>query len=409
MFKVNFHNKNMKKQQSKTSVLIQKIKVVPLLAIAVLLVVSFSVTPRIIGGIAGADAFDEQIKQLQNENANKLNNVQALQNEAASFEDAISRLQTQINAVQAEINVNLAKQAELQAKIEENQRELERQRSVLGTNIRVMYVEGQITTIEMLATSKNLSEFVDKEEYRTAVKNKIQDTLKRINDLQNQMKEQKLQVEKLLADQKAQQAQLAAAKAEQNRLLTFNVSQQNEFNAQVKGNQNKISELRRQQAVENSRLSGGKVIGGKACDSGNGDTYPAVATNAYGGKWGCSFPIDNNIDNWGMYNRQCVSYTAWKVHQSGRHVPYWGGHGNANQWDDNARAEGIPVDTTPRFGDVAVKNSGTYGHVLYVEHVYGDGSILVSDYNQQFDGAYRRYTVSASAVTANNLQFIHFP
>jgi len=395
MFKVNHKNKNMKKQHKKSSVL-QKVKVLPVLAVATILVVGFSVLPRIVD----ADAFDEQIKQLQNENASKLNDVQALQNEAASYQDAINKLQVQINAVQAEINANVAKQNELQAKIEENQRELERQRSVLGTNIRVMYVEGQISTIEMLATSKNLSEFVDKEEYRTAVKNKIQATLERINDLQNQLKEQKVQVEKLLADQKAQQAQLAAAKAEQNKLLSYNVGQQNAFNAQIKGNQSKISELRRQQAIENSRLSGGKVIGGKACDSGNGDTYPE--------KW-CSAPIDAYVDNWGMYTRECVSYTAWKVYESGRHMPYWGGRGNANQWDDNARAAGIPVDTNPRTGDVAVKNAGTYGHVLYVEHVYGDGSILVSDYNQQYDGAYRRYTVSASSVAANNLQFIHFP
>ena len=35
-------------------------------------------------------------------------------------------------------------------------------------------------------------------------------------------------------------------------------------------------------------------------------------------------------------------------------MPRWGNQsrGNANQWDDNARREGIPVDTDPRPGDV---------------------------------------------------------
>ena len=37
-----------------------------------------------------------------------------------------------------------------------------------------MYIDGQLTTIEELATSKNLSEYVDKEDYRTTVQNKIE-------------------------------------------------------------------------------------------------------------------------------------------------------------------------------------------------------------------------------------------
>ncbi len=109
-----------------------------------------------------------------------------------------------------------------------------------------------------------------------------------------------------------------------------------------------------------------------------------------------------------MYNRECVSWTAFKVYSSGRYMPYWGGIGNANQWDNNARAAGIPVDSNPRVGDVAVSHGGTYGHVMYVESVAGDGSIYVSDYNQQYDGLYREYWISAETVSKKSLVFIHF-
>jgi surface antigen len=363
------------------------------LAIVAVLIAGFTVVPRVF-----ADQFDSQIKELQQQNASKLDAVDQLKAQASSYQDAINLLQGQISALQGQINENLAKQADLQNKINESQAELDKQKSILGENIRVMYVEGQITTIEMLATSKNLSDFVDKEEYRTAVKNKIQTTLKQIAVLQNQLKEQKTQVENLLADQRNQQAQLDASKAEQARLLSYNTSQQTAYNNEINGNKSKIADLRKQQQLENARLfqgGGSHIIAG---NNGN-DTYPNKWRNA---------AQDSMIDSWGMYNRECVSYTAWKVYESGRYMPYWGGHGNANQWDDNARADGIPVDGNPRQGDVAVKNSGPYGHVMYVEHVYSDGSLYISQYNASLDGEYSEAIISASTVRSMGLQFIHF-
>jgi surface antigen len=110
-----------------------------------------------------------------------------------------------------------------------------------------------------------------------------------------------------------------------------------------------------------------------------------------------------SVDPWGMYKRECVSYTAWKVSASGRHMPSWGGKGNANKWDENARAAGIPVDSNPRVGDVAIKNSGSYGHAMYVESVNANGTINVSQYNAHLKGEY-----SAATVSTSGLVFIHF-
>jgi surface antigen len=141
--------------------------------------------------------------------------------------------------------------------------------------------------------------------------------------------------------------------------------------------------------------SGSRLIAGNNGD----DTYP--------NNWR-SAPQDSMLDNWGMFNRECVSYTAWKVYESGRNMPYWGGSGNANQWPGDARAAGIPVDGNPKVGDVAIKPSGPYGHAMYVEHVYSDGSIYVSQYNAQLNGTYSEAIISASGVQAYGLEFIHF-
>jgi len=114
------------------------------------------------------------------------------------------------------------------------------------------------------------------------------------------------------------------------------------------------------------------------------------------------------VDSWGMYNRECVSYTAYRVHQDfllgkdSHDMPYWGGYGNANQWDDNARAEGIPVDNNPTPGSIAISNAGAFGHAMYVEAVNGN-EIYIQQYNQQLTGQYSegwRYTTG--------LVFLHF-
>lgn len=395
MLKAQVFYTNMKqKRKTKHGSIVRRFAALSVITVAALFVFATVVVPNV-----QADQFQEQINALEHQNAQAQDSLHGLEAQASSYQDAINRLQAQIIGLQGTINANLQEQAKLHAQIEDGKKELARQKTLLAEDIKTMYVDGEPTTIEVLASSGSLSDFVDKEEYRTAVQHKIQDMLKKIQELQRKLEAQKTMVDQLLKEQQAQQAQLSAAKAEQDRLLAYNQGQQAAYNEQIKSNREDIAELRRQQAIENARLSGGAVIGGKPCDTSNGDTYPQP--------W-CSGPIDYYVDNWGMFSRECVSYTAWKVYESGRHMPYWGGIGNANQWDDNARRAGIPVDTSPRAGDVAVKNAGRYGHVMYVEHVYGDGSILVSDYNQQLDGAYRRYTVSRANVEANSLQFIHF-
>lgn len=342
------------------------------------------ITPR----IATADNLDSQIAALQRENDANRNHVAQLQNEALSYQDAISRLQSQISILQGQIDDNTAKQNELQAKIDEGQRELDKQRAVLGENIRAMYVEGQISTLEILATSKNLSDFVDKEEYRTAIKNKIQDTLKQINKLQNELKEQKTQVEKLLEEQRGQRAELDAGRREQAKLLTFNKAQQADYNNRTKSNQARIAQLIAEQrrAIDDSvhyyflRFPG-------AVQPHN----PGVNDYPYAGSGfsmstapGCN--DGDGPDRWGYCTRQCVSYAAWAVERSGRSAPRY--YGNAKNWVSKAWASGVSVYTTdPQPGDVAISTAGTWGHAMYVEQVSGN-RIFVSEYNKRLDGQY---------------------
>lgn len=346
------------------------------------------VTSSLVVGSAQADQYDQQINQLRAQNNDLAAQEQVLTNQAVGYQATISNLAAQINTLETQIRENQAKQQQLQAEIEALQIEINHQKSVLGQNIKAMYLEGQISTFEILASSNDLGSYVDKEQYRSSVKDKVSQTLETIKTLQASMQEKKTQIEKIIADQIVIQGQLDAQRVEQARLLAFNQSQRDALDTQQRTNASKMNNLRRQQAAANARLFGNGVRN-------------VADTSGY--PWsGVAFPNEMS-DPWGMYKRQCVSYTAWKVANSGRYMPYWGGRGNANQWDDNARAAGIPVDSSPRVGDVAVSNSGYYGHVMYVEAVYGDGTIYVSQYNANWTGKY-----SEARINIGSLVFIHF-
>lgn len=362
--------------------------------------------------VAKADRFQEQINQLSNENSQKKEAVKALQVEAGSLQGTIEALQRQIDGLQAQINANQAKADKLQQEINEAEIELAKQKNLMGQNIRAMYLEGDISTIEMLATSKNLSEFIDKQQYRDTVKDKIKSTLDRINLLKAQLKAAQEETERLIKEDEVLKSQAAANKAEQDRLLGMNKSQQAAYNQQIKDNQSRISELKRQQVLENIRLFG---AGGAPGIPGGGG-YPWG--NAYcvhtGSVEGACYNYDwyfngSPWDVWGYGYRNCTSWVAYKLAADGKSgFTYLG---NAADWPANAESRGFKVTYGggAQPGNAAVNPNGYYGHVMYVEAVFPDGRVVVSDYNRLGDGLYRGPEGnSAGVLSQSGLVFIHF-
>ncbi len=357
--------------------------------------------------IVQAQSLQEQINDLTAENNQTKQQVNALAAEAASYQDAINNLQAQINEYQRQINARQAESESLKAQIVEKEAELLRQKDLLGQSIKAMYLEGDITTIEMLATSKNLSDYFDRQQYREVVKSKIKTTLDKVTALKAELQTKKAEVEKIIVQQKELRAQADAQKAEQKRLLSFNKSQQADFNNQVKENQARINELKRQQAIENARLFGG--TGGTL----GGGGYPWGSARCIhtgqieGWCYNYDWSVGGSIYNWqtgGYGYRNCTDWVAFRVRIAGGYVP--SGLGNARQWDDRAPNYGYTVSGTPKEGAAAVSNSGYYGHVMYVEAVNEDGTIIVSDYNRAGTGKYDMNELSAG--TAGNLRYVYF-
>jgi len=359
-------------------------------------------------GLVKADQFDQQIQAIKDQNSSVQADANNWAAQASSYQDQVDILQQQIDGLQQQIVATQQQSDDVQAQIVEKQAELDQQKKVLGENIKALYLEGQISTLEILASSKDLSDFVDKEVDRNAVQNKVKTSVDQINTLKLQLQQKQLQLQGLLKDDQAQQAQLQSSEEQQSQLLAYTEGQKAADDATLKANNAQIASLRAQQLVANRRLIGSGNVSILSTGTCGGD-YPGDAVNGYGGHWGCNYYQDNTIDNWGMLNRECVSYTAWKVYQAYGYMPYWGGVGNADQWPGDASAYNIPTGSAPRVGSVAIGTNpyyfGSVGHAMWVEGISGDGSsILVSQYNFSSAGNYSEMWISTSLIST----FIYF-
>lgn len=90
---------------------------------------------------------------------------------------------------------------------------------------------------------------------------------------------------------------------------------------------------------------------------------PQMAQTAYSARAGSA----GNLYDWG----NCT----WYVKNKRPDLP--NNLGDAGNWTYNARIDGLATGSTPRAGAAGV----TYGHVVYVESVNGDGTINISEMN----------------------------
>lgn len=355
-----------------------------LIAAAILMAVA---APIQMGTVVRADRYDEQIAAIRQEIAQYQNRAAELQQQANTLQNEVNRLSAEKATIQAQLDLSQAQYDQLVAQIKETEEKIAANKDALGEILATLYVDDNISPLEMLASSKNIADYVDKQEYRSAIRDELTSTIAEIKDLKIQLEKKQVEVKLVLDNQKTQRDALAAKEAEQQGLLNATRGEEAAYQRLSSEKNAQINALRAQQAAEiRARASSGGGYTTLPGDPNRGG-YPAAWANA---------PMNAYVDNWGMYTRQCVSYTAFKVQQAYGNMPYWGGRGNANQWGNNARAAGIRVSVAPAPGTVGVLYDGPYGHVGWVEEVHGDGTITISHYNAGWTGEYSRWRVSSS-------------
>ncbi len=362
-------------------------------------------TPKV-----SADKYDNQIQALQQEIDQYQAEAGRLKDQARTLEREVAQLDSERQIIEGQINLSQLKYDKLQSEIEATKQKLANTREALGNIIADIYVDSDISSIEMLASSKNVSDFVDRSSYQSAVTDELRKTSETIKTLKKDLEEQQEDVKRILGEQQLAKNELVKKTHERQNLLDQTQGQEGAYNNLVSDREKKQGELHRQQQAEIEaaiRRAGGGIGPVLIGDPSKGD-YPWEAgcwldANAwsYGGVNG------NGTDPLGYGCRQCVSYTAFKVGQrTGNYPRYWG---NANMWPSSARAAGYQTGTTPRANSVGVIMAGQYGHTVWIDSVNSDGTLTISQYNYYNAGGsgwgnYSKMRVSASTYSV----FIYF-
>lgn len=340
-----------------------------------------------------ADRFDDAINGINNEISQYQQQAADLRAQGDTLQNALDVMTAEKNALQAQIDLNQAKFDKLTADIKANEEKLERQKRTLNKTVAQIYANSDTPAIVVLAKAKNVGEYVSAQDVRNTVRDQMKNAMDQVKKLKAELTRQKTEVQQVIADQTKQREVLAAKEAEQANLVAETRGEEAAYQNLISTKNSEISSLRAQQAAANAAAASTYNVSGLVAGVGCGG-YPAI--------W-CNAGQDTLVDNWGMYNRECVSYTAWKVASTGRYMPYWGGRGNANEWPASAAADGIATGSTPKVGSVAIMYVGYYGHAMYVEGINGNGTIHVSQFNWGIRGEYSEMNVNPSGLT-----FIYF-
>lgn len=349
------------------------------LIIALVVAVVGVVAPLSQAVLVRADDFDEKIAAVQrqidayNAEANKLNA------EKQTYQGQLAVLSNQRAQIQAQLNLIVAKLQKLEYDISVKNKQIDDNKEALGETMADIYVDEGITPLEMLASSNNIADYVDKQSNQNQIQSTLETTVKKIRALKQELEKQKEDVERNKKDQEGARDALLAKEAEQQKLIADVAGREDSYNQLASQAESQKSQLQQQQqaaiqAAIRAAGGGGSAVAGSPTRGG----YPNDLANS---------PQDSLVDPWGMYNRECVSYVAWKVYQKNSYMPYWGGRGNAIQWPGNARGASIQTSSTPRAQSAGVISAGYYGHIVWVEGVNGDGTVNISQYNEWLPGS----------------------
>lgn len=354
-----------------------------------------------------ADRYSDQLRALQAQVDQQQARANDLRKQGDTLQSALDTITAEKNGIQAQIDLNQAKYEKLTSDIEANKVKLANNQAALGGIIADLYVDDSITPLEMLASSDNVSEYMDKQEFRTAVTEKLNTTIAAVKDLKNQLESDQKAVEKVLEDQKAQTAALAAKEAQQQTLVNQTRGEEAVYQQQVASTKAQMADVAAQQRAALARLtSGGR----------NSWSVGSFQVRNYSGNSACGgggYPLcgamDSYADQWGLYNRECVSYAAWAASgRYGKYVTNFSGAGNAGQWPATAQnLMGATVDRNPEVGSVAILPAtpglAPVGHAMVVEGILEGGWVRVSQYNFGGTGEYSTMDIQASGVV-----FVHF-
>ncbi len=322
----------------------------------------------------------------------------------------IARLNSEISILEAEIKTQEIAAEELKKQIEFNEAKLDQDQNALAELLIDMHLSSNTSTIMILAGSDSISDLTEKQSRQDTVKEQVATAADEVKKLKEQLEKEKAQVEAIIESLSEKRSEIAANKARQTELMNKYRDDASAYSKDA-DEARKIKEREIQAEIDRHvRERGGGVI----TDPGLNSYAPALAS-AKGmycpnSNWRYIGYCNSNTMFSGGCVCECTSYAGYKARERwGVVISSWG---DAKYWGGSARAAGY---TTTTYAEAQASGKGvthtigysimgTWGHVVWVEHDNGNGTINISEYN----GAYTANFSYVTGVSAYKYNYIHF-
>lgn len=179
------------------------------------------------------------INSINNQVAEGEEHLDGLQETTQTLEEALRKLKAEIAELQTQIEKTQEDVEATEEELAETEAELERQKEIMASSIRLLYKRGNISTVELIASSENFTDFVNQEEYVQRIKKQVHEASLEVEALKKQLEEQKEELDDLLATQTGQKKLLDDKRAEQQRLVDQAKQEEFSYQSYLKGLQEK--------------------------------------------------------------------------------------------------------------------------------------------------------------------------
>ncbi|HEX9679347.1 MAG TPA: peptidoglycan DD-metalloendopeptidase family protein [Candidatus Saccharimonadales bacterium] len=328
-----------------------------------------------------AASLQAQINQLQQKIATSQDHADSLHAQANTLKAKISQIQVEIDATQNRINLTDLKIKKLNHEITETETELEFQRGILAESIKELYKRGNVTTIELLASSHSYSDFISQQEYLSRMKAAIEESAAKVEQLKEQLETEREQQQDLRDELEGQRQILNNQRAEQQAVLTATEGQEAKYQAILTG-------LKKQQAAAERALSA-FIASGNFVNLGPisaGGVIGTVGNTGFSTGPHLHFEIRN--PNGTVTNPHPFINSGWQWPAPGSPGLIWQDYGVLSGWYVNGFHPGI--DTGYAGGSVVAMAAGTiiargcsqdflgtpaYGYMVMIDHSNGFKSL----------------------------------
>ena len=316
---------------------------------------------------------------------------------AESVGEAIKQLDSEIATLNAEISASETKLTELNAEIEKTEKKLAENQAVLAEMLINMHFSTDSEPITILAGSKSISDFAEKQAREDVAKQEIAAASERVKQLKTDLNKQKTEAEIALKSSEDKRALVVSKQSSQKTLQEQYSKSADDASALASYWEEQLKALA-WTPPSNSTGNGSRNWG---------------ANNTYPYRYNC--PQDNvRYSAYGGAVCQCTSYASYKAYERWGISNTWGGHAynyvNAVGYLVPSTGVRTYVDKNPAAGTIAIQLGGAYGHVMWVEGVNADGSINVTEYNVNWPsiGCNLGDFCSRSYVGSAGTYFLHF-